>query len=314
MTRVERRTLIKVAQMYYLEHMRQDEIAKRLEVEQTTVSKYLKRAVDKGIVTIHVVSENFEDIETAMERRFGLKECFIVPKSYDMLAVKKSMGKAGLKLLRRIIAKDFIIGLAWGTSVRELTRLAENEKSKLPQLDVDFVPIDGGPENVDSEYHVNTLCYEMSRAFSGHCHYIYAPAITRTAEIRNAIIQDVNYEKISAFWDKLNIGIVGIGAPVKSSNLVWMGEFGKSAIESLRTTGAVGEICSVFYDKNGREVQTDFSDRIISVGLDRLRNLKYSIGMAASREKVISIMSACKGGLINILITDETTAKIMLSE
>ena len=312
MTKVERRILIKVAQMYYLEHMRQDEIAKRLDVRQTTVSKYLERALETGIVTINVATENFEDVETAMERRFGLKECFIVPKSYDLLAVKQAMGRAGLKLLRRIATNNQVIGLAWGTSVRELAHCAE--KSKLPKIDSDFVPIDGGPENIDSEYHVNTLCYELAKAFGGHCHYIYAPAITRTAEIRNAIIQDVNYEKISAFWEKLNIGIVGIGAPVKSSNLIWMGEFGKQAIESLRTTGAVGEICSVFYDKNGREVETDFSDRIISVGLDKLRNLKYSIGMASSREKVISIMSACKGEIINVLITDEETAKIMLSE
>ena len=72
-----------------------------------------------------------------------------------------------------------------------------------------------------------------------------------------------------------------------------MGEFGRQAIESLSRTGTVGEICSVFYDKNGREVKTDFSDRLIGVGLDTLRNLNYSIGMAASREKVPAIMGAC---------------------
>lgn len=312
MTPVERRILIKVASMYYLEHMKQNDIAKKFGVERTTISKYLKRALDKGIVTITVANEKFEDLEAAMEKRFGLKECFIVPKSYDLLAVKQSMGLAGLQLLRRIVSNKLVIGLAWGTSIRELTRYAEN--SKLPKIDSDFIPLDGGPENIDSEYHVNTLCYELAKAFGGRCHYIYAPAITRTAEIRNAIVQDSNYEKISAFWENLNIGIVGIGAPVKSSNLIWMGEFGKQAIESLRTTGAVGEICSIFYDKNGREVQTDFSDRIIAVGLDKLRNLNYSIGMATSREKVMSIIGACKGQLINVLITDENTAKLMLNE
>ena len=244
MTPVERRILIKVSGMYYLEHMKQNDIAKKLGVERTTVSKYLKRALDKGIVTITVANEKFEDLEAAMEKRFGLKECFIVPKSYDLLAVKQAMGRAGLQLLKRIVSNNLVIGLAWGTSIRELTRYAEN--SKLPKIDSDFIPLDGGPENIDSEYHVNTLCYELSRAFGGRCHYIYAPAITRTAEIRNAIVQDLNYEKISAFWEKLDIGIVGIGAPVKSSNLIWMGEFGKQAIESLKTTGAVGEIFSVF--------------------------------------------------------------------
>ena len=128
----------------------------------------------------------------------------------------------------------------------------------MPQIDADFVPLDGGPENIDSELHVNTLCYDLARAFGGRCHYIYAPVITRTAEIRNAIVQDANYEKISDFRKKLDIGLVGIGAPVKSSNPVWMGEFGRQAIESLSRTGTVGEICSVFYDKNGREVKTDF--------------------------------------------------------
>lgn len=218
MTPTEKRILIKVSNMYYIENMKQSEIAARLGVKRTTVSKYLKRAVDRGIVKINIEKENYEDIEAAMEKRFGLKEAFIVSRSYDLQAVKQYMARAGMTLLRRIIENNQVIGIAWGTSVRELVRIAENER--VPQINADFVPIDGGPENVDSEYHVNTLCYQLARAFGARCHYICAPAITRTVEIRNAIVQDVNYEKISAFWEKLDIGIVGIGAQVKSSNPV----------------------------------------------------------------------------------------------
>ena len=111
-----------------------------------------------------------------------------------------------------------------------------------------------------------------------------------------------------------NIAIVGIGAPVKSSNLVWAGYFGRDGIDSMRRTGAVGEICSVFYDKDGNPVQTPFTDRTIAVPLDTLRNLPYCIGMAASREKVPAIMGALHGHLINVLITDESTATILLHE
>ena len=97
-------------------------------------------------------------------------------------------------------------------------------------------------------------------------------------------------------------------------NMSSAGSFGREAIESLATTGAVGEICSVFYDINGREVQTPFTNRIIAVGLEKLRQLEYSIGLAASREKVPAIMGALRGKLINVLITDEETAKILLNE
>ena len=309
---VERRILVKVANMYYVENLKQSEIAQRMGIDRTTVSKYLKKALKDKIVKITVESDSFDELEAALERRFGLKEACVVPKSYDMQFIKEQMARAGLRLIRRILGDGKVVGMAWGTTISELAKFAEQEKNS--PLDIDFVPLDGGPESIDSEFHVNTICYQMARAFSGRSHYIYAPAIAKTAAIRQAIVQDVNYEKISAYWDRLNIGIVGIGAPVKSSNLVWAGSFGREAIESLAQTGAVGEICSVFYDINGHEVTTPFSDRIIAVGLEKLRQLEYSIGLAASREKVPAIMGALRGRLINVLITDEETAKILLNE
>lgn len=218
MVPVEKRILIKAASMYYLDHMKQSEIARRMGVDRTTVSKYLKKAMNNGIVKIEVESDSYEEIEAALERRFGLREAYVVPKSYDMLAIKQSMAQAGLNLLRRIMADGQIIGMAWGSTIQELTKRAHREK--MPQLDIDFVPIDGGPESIDSDHHVNTICYEMAKTVGGRSHFIYAPAITRTSEIRDAILQDANYEKISQLWQRLDIAIVGIGAPVKSSNLV----------------------------------------------------------------------------------------------
>ncbi len=309
---VERRILVKVANMYYVENLKQSEIAQRMGIDRTTVSKYLKKALKDKIVKITVESDSFDELEADLERRFCLKEACVVPKSYDMQFIKEQMARAGLRMIRRILSDGKVVGMAWGTTISELAKYAEQEKNS--SLDIDFVPLDGGPEAIESEFHVNTICYQMARAFNGRSHYIYAPAIAKTAAIRQAIVQDVNYEKISSYWDRLDIGIVGIGAPVKSSNLVWAGSFGREAIESLAKTGAVGEICSVFYDINGREVTTPFSDRIIAVGLEKLRQLEYSIGLAASREKVPAIMGALRGRLINVLVTDEETAKILLNE
>ena len=158
---VERRILIKAASMYYLDHLKQSEIAARMGVDRTTVSKYLKKAMKSGIVKIEVESDSYEELEAALERRFGLREAYVVPKSYDMLAIKQSMAQAGLNLLRRIMADGQVVGMAWGSTIQELTKYAHHEK--MPQLDIDFVPIDGGPESIDSDHHVNTICYEMAK-------------------------------------------------------------------------------------------------------------------------------------------------------
>lgn len=308
----EKRSLVKAAHMYYIEQLKQDEIARRMGINRSTVSKYLKRALEAGIVEIRIKQDSHEELESALERRFRLKEAYVVDTSYDLQEVKQHMAKAGLSLLRRTAADGDVIGLAWGTTIKALVAAAEG--AQMPQIDADIVPIDGGPFDQSSEYHVNTLCYRLSQTMNCRSHYIYAPAITRTPEIRDAILSDVNYEKISGFWQHLTLAVVGIGAPVKSSNLVWMGDFGTESIYSLGRAGAVGEICSVFYDKHGSVIDTEFTDRTIAVPLDILKSLPYSIGMAAGREKVPAIMGALKGAYVNVLITDETTAKILLNE
>ena len=194
MVPVEKRILVKVANMYYIDNMKQSEIAKKMGVDRTTISKYLKRASEQGIVKITVDNDIYDELELAMEKRFGLKESFVVPKSIDLQVVKQNMGLAGLGLLRRIVEPGQVIGLAWGTSIKELVNQAGRER--ISPMDIDFVPLDGGPENIESEYHVNTLCFQLAHIFGGRSNYIYAPAITRTAEIRDAIVQDMNYEKI----------------------------------------------------------------------------------------------------------------------
>lgn len=118
MAPVERRILVKVANMYYMEGLKQSDIATRIGIDRTTVSKYLKKARKEGLVKITVEHDSYDELEAAMEARFGLKESYIVPKSYDLQVIKKNMAGAGLNLLRRILAPGQIIGMAWGTTVR----------------------------------------------------------------------------------------------------------------------------------------------------------------------------------------------------
>lgn len=309
---VEKRLLIKAAHMYHIEGMKQSEIAKKMGINRTTVSKYLKRAMETGLVRISIDDDSYEKLEAALEKKFGLKEAYIVASNEDADEMKNNMGKAGVGFLKRVISDRQVIGFAWGTAMGAIAKNAALERCNA--VNADIVPLVGGPENINTEFHVNTICYKVANAFQAQSHLLYAPAITISKEIRAAIMQEVNYTKISEYWDKMDVAFVGIGAPVKSSNMVWAGAFGRESIDELAAAGVVGEICSVFYDINGNVVTTGLTDKIIAIELEKLRCLNYSIGIAASPEKVPAIYGALRGKLINVLISDAETAQLLLGQ
>lgn len=307
---VERRLLIKVANMYYIENMKQNDIADKLGVNRTTISKYLKKAMQAGIVKISIVNDSYESLENELERRFGLKEAYVVDSSDDAEEVRNKLGYAGLDFLKRVIKKNDVVGFAWGTSMGSMADNVVPDKNMMSGVEI--IPLVGGVENVVSKYHVNTIITKIAEAYGATSHCLYAPAICQTAEIKDAITQNANYQKIASMWDRLTIAFVGIGVQIKNSNVIWSGEFGQEYIEELSSAGAIGEVCSIFYDINGNIIPTSLRDKTVAIDIARLSQINYSVGIAASLDKVPAIYGALWGKLINVLITDEATAKSLL--
>lgn len=314
---VSRRILVKAANMYYGADMKQSEIAKKLGIDRTTVSKYLKRAKELGIVKIFIAQDSYEQLEAQLEKRFGIKEVYIVPGSANPGEVYANLGKAGLMLLQRLLKNKMVIGFNWGRSMGAIANQASLEN--FPAVDADFVPLVGGAEKVvgqsehlNIELHANTICYKIANAFQARSHYLYAPAITNTPETKQAIVQDNNFQSIQEFWNDMDIAFVGIGSPTRASNVIWTDGMKSEYITSRFGNSIIGELCTRFYDKNGNEVPTEVVDRTIAIPFERLRKIKYVVGVAAFAEKVPAIYSALKGKLINVLVTDEPTAKQLL--
>lgn len=308
----ETRILAKIAQMYYIDNLTQSQISERLGIYRTTISRLIKKAREEGIVSISIKCDDSDcfAMEKLIESTFNLKETIIVPsRNYtDEQISKKMMGNAGAEYLKRIAKDGDVIGFAWGTTMAALA----NELNDCNHITANIIPLVGGSGNAAGEYHVNTIVSKVSLAFGAKGHFLYAPAVTAEKETKKAIMADNNFKSILELWDKVDIAVVGIGAPIKSSNLIWTGYFGNDDIELLKQVKAVGEICSRFYDINGNIIKSDLDDRIISIELEKLRNVKYCIGIAESSEKVPSILGALKGGLINVLITTENTARLLL--
>ncbi|HLS08305.1 sugar-binding transcriptional regulator [Lentibacillus sp.] len=307
MDREEERLLYKIAKLYYEEDYTQAEISSRLGIYRTTIGRMLKKARKEGIVKITVQSQLNEQIqlEEEISEHFDMKEVIIVPSSEnDNRSGNEEVGKATTKLLNRVIRDDDTIGSAWGTTLGTTV----NQLHDLNSKNVTCVPLVGGPGEMEVDFHVNAIVYKLAQAFNGESHFIDAAAVHQSKETAQEILNSNYMNKILDLWEQLSVAIVGIGTQLKSSNLIWSGFLGQKDQKELEAHHTIGDICSRFYTLGGESIASPISERTIAVKLEKLQNLRYSIGIAYSKEKAKSIIGAMRGNFINTLVTDEETA------
>lgn len=309
----KRRIMLKAATMYYLEDMTQSQIAKKLGINRTTISRILTKAREMGIVKIEIGSSfNNERIklERDLEKKLELKEVLLVENKIGETKeeIKEKLGKASVEYLKRIIKDGDVIGFSWGTTIGSIC----NYLIDFRKVDADIVPLVGGTLNEENDYHVNPIVHKVANAFNSRAHFIYAPAITEKKETKYAIINDANFKKINELWGKVNKAFVGLGTPLSSLNAKWTELLSQEDKDYLKKMNTVGDICARFYDINGKIIKSDIDDRTIAIDMNRFKEIEYIVGIAASSEKVQSIYAAAKGKLINVLITDVNTGKQLL--
>ncbi len=79
-------------------------------------------------------------------------------------------------------------------------------------------------------------------------------------------------------------------------------------MEELSSCGAVGEICGRFFDQNGRECDSRWRDRVLSIDLEQIRQIPQVIGVVAGGDRSAAIAAAIRGGLVKALVIDDTVA------
>ena len=108
------------------------------------------------------------------------------------------------------------------------------------------------------------------------------------------------------------MSVVGIGCLNDRATIVKNGILNNNDFTFLKMQGAVGDVLSHFLDKNGRVVSHDLEGRLMSTPMDQLRTLDNVIGAAGGADKAEAILAVLRGGYLDMLITDEDTAQLLL--
>lgn len=311
----DRKLLIQIAQMYYEKDMTQSQISKELGIYRTTISRMLKKMRDDGIVkiTIHYDIGEHVTLEKQLKDRFGLKEAVIVPVDHEQPEQVKlqAVGQACARLLDRVVKNKDVVGFSWGSSLAAVV----NGLEPSGKPDVLCVPIIGGPSGkLESQYHVNTICYQAALKMKAKSMMIDVPAFMERKETRDDILASRYFQEFAEAWSRITIAVFGIGSLALTGKSTWRAFYGDAAADELEYGRVAGDICSRFFDRNGVPVHTGLSDRVIAIHLDRLKKTRYSIGVAESLEKVSGIIGALNGGYMNVLVTTEETARSILAQ
>ncbi|WP_270180031.1 sugar-binding transcriptional regulator [Alkalihalobacillus sp. CinArs1] len=302
----DRRLLVKIAHMYYEERATQSQIAQKIGVSRSLISKYLTKAREKGIVEIIIHDDDnlkYRELESKIERKYGLREVVCID-SVEYESSKSRLGKAASQYLLRILKEDQVIGISSGTTINEVSKVLSTSQ-EFPSITC--VPLVGGVGNERVDIHSNYLVARFGEVLRCNYELLHVPVIVDSKEAKDIMMRQPSIEKVFSMAEQSHIALVGIGGTPEHSTMV-KSYLNEEREELFCNKEVVGDICYNFIDIEGRATNSSWNDRVMSLDLEKLKNIPIVIGVASGHEKVSAIRAALKGGLVNVLITDEATA------
>ena len=294
----------RAAWYYYMENYTQQTISDLLGVSRAKVISLLERARQNGVIQFRIRQEGDRRIqmEQKLTDRFGLKDVFTVPGAGTLANLNESIAQAAAMYIIRRLGEDDFLNVGYGdTTSRVLNYLAMAAEKPL-----NVVSLTGGV----SYYLPNA----NSNVFNARLHLIPSPLLLSSPDLREAMRQEPVVEEISRMIPLSHMSVVGIGSMSDQATIVKNGIFNGNDFTVLKLQGAVGDILSHFMDKNGDLVAMDQEDRLMSTRLEDLRKLENVVGVAGGPSKLDAILAALRGGYLDVLITDEETARSLLEQ
>lgn len=304
--------LSEIATRYYIRDDSQVEIARDLGLDPSTVSRYLKRARDEGIVHIEIRTPRRPetDLGLALAERYGLARVVVSP-VVDGLdeGHNQALAATAAAFVDGILVNDLRLGVSWGRTLADVVHhLRPGTVTRLA-----IAQLAGGVEDPTPGIQGHELVRRLAELYpASRVHYLHAPAIVGSDAAGAALGDDRIVRTALAAGRASELALVGIGQMDELATLRRGGHVSDADWERLAAAGAVANVNTCFIDAFGRPIP-ELSRRTIAISLEELRAIDTVIAVAAGPGKVEAIRAALLTGAIDVLVTDEPTATAVLA-
>ena len=311
--------VVKVARLYHEHGLRQPEIAARLNMSQSRVSRLLKEGVEAGIVRTIVVEPPgmFSELEDQVRDAYGLRDVVVAGGPDEAgesdAALLSAIGSAGARYLESTMLPSDRVGLSsWSASLLAVVDAMTPRTTRTAER---IVQVIGGVGDPRAQVQATRLADRLAQVTGAEVHYFNAPGVVSSPEVRASLMSDPQIAAIRDEWTGLTMALVGIGSVRPSALLVSSGNtLPEADLEALARLGAVGCVCLRFLDAHGVHYDTELVDRTLGIDEETLKAIPRRIGVAGGERKHAAIRAALVGGWCDVLITDSRTARALLAD
>lgn len=301
--------LADVAEMYFIGGLNQSAIAKQVGVTRSMVSRMVTEARQQGIVKIKIERPVAfdEGLAQRLIQEFNLLDARVFcSRDEDYDHYLKRLGSVAAEVFKPYIKSNMVLGTAWGTAISAMVDALEIDHPVQAKV-VQFVGAVGAA-NQDFEGH--GVVQRLAHKLKCKGYFLNAPYIVDKPETVEALMQNESIKEAMELAKKSDVALLGIGTnDLNYSTYYNAGYLKLQEMQGLISEGAVGNVCSLFFDVNGNSTGLNFEQRSFTIKKADLENIPVRIGMAGGPGKINAILGALRGDYVNIMVTDDYSAR-----
>lgn len=297
--------VVQVAKKFYVDNLSQVEIAQELKLSRPTVSRLLKKAVDSGVVEIHINDTSYELLQMGQQlaAKFGLHSAIVVNgnENYPPAAVSEA-ALAASNYLTSILKDQDLIGVGMGNAV---FKMLDYIRAK-PSVSADVIQIQGNSVLSQLYAQGSYIVLEFARRLGGTAYLMHAPLSVNSKLLRSLMMEERFMQNHFNRLEKMTVALIGIGTDELRYDNDDVCNFGEHFHPA-------SNICSNFFDINGKPIETEYALHSFSVSTETLKKTPEVIALAVGAKKKEAVLSAVRSGIIKSLITDDRIAAYLLA-
>ncbi|MEO5965712.1 MAG: sugar-binding domain-containing protein [Candidatus Limnocylindrales bacterium] len=300
--------LIEIAWLNHEYGLTQEEVARRLGVSRSTISRALADAERQGIVQVVVTVPLPREVRLSAE----LARLMGVPATVGVAADGEppmlAAARAAARLIERVAdAGSATLAISWGRTLSATARLVRPRASRGIEI-VDAVGHPGGGALVPTV----DVTRSLAAALGADLTHVPAPAFVAAGAARDALLASHPVALALERARRADVTLVSVGVVGAGSVVAAAGGVDEAGMALLEAGGAVGEILGHFYDGAGRDVTVP-GNGVVGLTLDDLRASRRVIAVAGGPGKTPALLAALAGGIVHEVVVDDVMAEVILA-